>query len=232
MRSYGQYCPVSRAAELLGERWTIIVIRNLIMGCHTFTEIAAGAPGMSRSLLSKRLDELASAGVIEGRENPGGRGTYWELTEMGQELVTVIEAVGMWGARWLELLPVHTHPGVVLWSWCTDYVAHEALPDDRVVVRFEFPDQPADRRRYWLLAEREDVELCTKPPGPDEHVVVRSDGETLARWHLGELTWEQAIRGGTLEVDGPQDLARAVPRWNRKSRFAGASVSRAVQKAN
>jgi len=221
MRTYGQYCPITRAAEILAERWTLVVVRNLVMGCRTFTEIAEGAPAMSRSLLSRRLQELEAAGVIASRDNPSGRGTVWELTPMGQDLMPVLEAMGVWGARWLEMQPAHTDPTVVLWSWCTYYVNHDAVPDDRTVVRFDVRDQPSDRRRFWILAEHHDVEVCTKPPGPDEHLVVETDAMTLAQWHLGRTDWARAQRAGVMQVRGPRHLARAVPTWNRRSMFAG-----------
>lgn len=226
VRSYQQYCPVSRASEVLGARWTFVVIRNVLMGCRTFTEIAKGAPGMSRGLLSSRLAELTAAGILRQGDNPSGRGSVWELSEMGEDLVPVIMALGTWGARWLELQPVHADPGVVLWSWCTDYLDREALPEERTVVRFDFPEQPPERRRYWILAEHHDAELCTRPPDPEEHLVVRTDAMTIARWHLGEVEWASAVDGGAVEVLGPSALARSLPRWNRRSRFADVAAER------
>lgn len=220
MRSYGQYCPIARSAEILAERWSLIVIRNLVMGCRTFTEIADGAPTMSRSLLSKRLQELESAGVVASAPNPDGRGSTWELTPMGQDLMPVLEAMGTWGARWLEMQPEHTDPQVVLWSWCQYYVNHDTVPEERTVVRFDFPDQPASRRHCWILAEHHDVEVCSRPPGPDEHLVVETDAATLAGWHLGRTDWARAQRAGVMTIRGPRALARQVPTWNRRSMFA------------
>src|SRR5215216_2739666 len=123
MRTYGQYCPIARASELLAERWSIIVLRNIvILGCRTFNEIADGAPGLSRGLLSKRLRELQRGGVIEIRAKAGGNGSTYEPTQAGRELSVVMSALQQWGSRWAELAPEHAHPGVVLWMWATFFL--------------------------------------------------------------------------------------------------------------
>ncbi|MGH2721598.1 MAG: winged helix-turn-helix transcriptional regulator, partial [Actinomycetota bacterium] len=114
MRGYGQFCPVARASEVLAERWTPIIVRNLLLGCRTFGEIVDGAPGLSRGLLSKRLHELERAGVIGIRPKPDSHGSIYELTSAGRELWEVILMLGVWGEKWLELEPEHAHPAVVL----------------------------------------------------------------------------------------------------------------------
>lgn len=232
MRSYGQYCPVSRASEVLGERWTMIIVRNLLLGAATFNAIADGAPGMSRSLLSRRLDELERSGVITATPKRRGRGSRYELTEAGAELSEVMEAMGRWGARWLQIQPSHTNPDVVLWSWTTNALAVDRLPDHRVVVRFVFDDQPVRRRRYWLLFDRPDAEVCLKPPGPEEDLVVEAESLSLARWHAGAIEWDHAIRAGGITVHGPADLARQLPTWNNRSSFAGHTTPAAARNAS
>src|SRR5919201_5041023 len=107
MESYGQYCPIARGAEILATRWTPIIIRNMLVGCRTFTQIREGAPGIPRALLSERLRQLEHYGVIAREPNPRGRGYVYELTEAGQELQGVCDGLGFWGARWLELGPAH-----------------------------------------------------------------------------------------------------------------------------
>ena len=140
MRTYGQYCPIARASELLAERWSIIIVRNIvILGCRTFNEIADGAPGLSRGLLSKRLRELEHAGVIEINAKPDGRGSTYEPTEAGRELSTVLVSLQHWGSRWADLTPEHAHPGVVLWMWATFFLDSDLLPQRRVLVRFDYP---------------------------------------------------------------------------------------------
>jgi DNA-binding HxlR family transcriptional regulator len=217
MRTYGQYCPIARASELLAERWSIIILRNIIiLGCRTFNEIADGAPGLSRGLLSKRLRELARAGVLEIRRKPDGPGSIYRPTEAGRELVQVMVALQHWGSKWADLTPEQAHPGVVLWMWATFYLDRERLPRRRVLVRFEYPTVSGPGSRNWLLIERGDVEICERYPGGDEHlVVVVHDPVVFARWHLGEVGWGESLRSGAIEVTGPRSLARALPAWHR-----------------
>ena len=217
MRSYGQYCPIARASELLAERWSIIVLRNIvILGCRTFNEIADGAPGLSRGLLSKRLRELARAGVIEIRRKPNGPGSIYEPTEAGRELTQVMRALQNWGSRWASLTPEQAHPGVVLWMWATFFVDRDRLPKRRVLIRFDYPTLTGPGSRNWLLIEHGDAEICEKYPGGDEHlVVVVNDPVTFARWHLGETAWGDTLRSGAVELRGSRSLARALPTWHR-----------------
>src|SRR5512132_4592571 len=122
VRTYGQYCPIARSSELLSERWTMIILRNILVGCHTFNEIADGAPGLSRGLLSKRLRDLERAGVIEIRPKPDGPGSLYEPTQAGRELAEVMTALQHWGEKWAELKPEHAHPGA---SWLSMWPARE-----------------------------------------------------------------------------------------------------------
>ena len=157
MRNYGQYCPIARASKLLAERWSIIILRNILIGCQTFNEIANGAPGLSRGLLSRRLHELARAGVIEIRPKPDGPGSIYEPTQAGRELSDVMMAIQNWGSKWAELTPEHAHPGVVLWGWVAACLDRDLLPERRVLVRFDFPTLSGPGRRGWLLIERGDA---------------------------------------------------------------------------
>lgn len=217
VRTYGQFCPIARASEVLGERWTIIILRNLLVGCRTFNEIAEGAPGLSRALLAKRLRELQRAGVLEARAKPDGRGSLYVLTRAGRELWNVMLALQDWGLKWVELTPEHAHPGVVLWSWVTGYVNAERLPRRRVLIRFEFPTIQGPGRRGWVLVEGGQAEICEKNPGFEEDLVVTvNDPLAFARWHLGEIEWGAALRSGGIRVEGSRDLARALPTWDRR----------------
>ena len=209
MRSYGEYCPIARASEIVAERWTPLVIRNLIYGCRTFSDIARGVPAMSRSLLIKRLKELQRAGVVRKAAD----GTY-ELTDAGADLAGVIEALRAWGDRWLEVTTEHTDPGFVLWSWTRYFVAADQLPPKRVLVEFTFPEEPPTNRRYWLLAEGGAAELCYSHPGGDPDVFVSAESVAFTHWHLGTLPWRRAIADGAIQVTGPQRLTRVLPTWN------------------
>jgi DNA-binding HxlR family transcriptional regulator len=217
VRTYGQYCPVARASELLAERWTVIVLRNIvILGCRTFNEIADGAPGLSRGLLAKRLRDLERAGVLEIHAKPHGRGSTYTPTEAGRELAAVMEALQRWGSKWADLTPEQAHPGVVLWMWATFFLDQDLLPQRRVLVRFDYPTLRGGGSRNWLLIERGEAEICEKHPGGDEQLVVTvNDPLVFARWHLGQVHWGAALRSGAIQVSGSRALARALPTWHR-----------------
>jgi DNA-binding HxlR family transcriptional regulator len=214
VRNYGQYCPIARGAEVFAERWTPIILRNLLLGCRTFNEISAGAPGLSRALLTKRLRELARAGIIEIRAKEDGHGSLYEPTPSGRDLQPVLAALGAWADDWTEVTPEHSDPGMVLWSWCQNYLRRDRLPDKRVVVRFDFQYR-ARRLTSWLLIERRDGELCAFDPGfGDDVIVVVKDPVMFARWHLGLVAWSAGLRTGAIEVTGAPGLRRALPTWN------------------
>ena len=230
MRSYGQYCPIARASEIVAERWTPIIIRNLLNGCATFTAIADGAPGIPRSLLTTRLRDLERAGIVWTEPNPTGRGSLYHLTPAGNALKEALFALGTWGERWLELDHEHLDPYVVLWAWCNWYLVEESLPQQRVVVRFDFPDQPRKSRRFWLILDGTRSEVCREDPGYEEDLVVEAESLALAEWHLGRTQWNDAVRANRIRVEGPRRLSRLLPTWNRRSAFAsvahGSGVAR------
>ena len=216
MRTYGQYCPIARASELLHERWTVIILRNIVLvGCRSFNEIAEGAPGLSRGLLSTRLRDLEHAGVIEIHRRSHGPGFTYEPTEAGRALSEVMLALQRWGTKWVELKPEQAHPGVVLWAWATLYLVRERLPRRRVLVRFDYPTLSAPGNRSWLLIEKGDAEICEKYPGGEESLlVVVNNPVTFARWHLGEIEWGAVLRSEAIVITGPRTLARALPTWS------------------
>ncbi len=224
MRSYGQYCPIARASEILAERWTPIILRDILNGTSTFSELADGAPGLSRTLLSSRLSELQRAGVISIEPNPLGRGNLYTPTEAGRDLGQVMLALGTWGERWIELAPEHLDPGVVLESWVRHYLDHGQLPNHRVVVRFEFPDLPVKGNELWCIFNGADSEVCRTYPGFVEDLVARIESKALVEWHLGHITWAAATREGRIEISGPPTLAKALPTWNKQSRWAQLEV--------
>jgi DNA-binding HxlR family transcriptional regulator len=218
VRTYGQYCPIARGAEIFAERWTPLIIRNLYLGCGNFSRILEGAPGLSRTLLSQRLSELERLGVVESAPKPEGRGRHYALTVAGHDLFKVCQSLGEWGARWLEIAPENLDPFVALWSMC-HALRRDRLPDRRVVIRFDFTGRPR-LERYWLLIELGDTEICKTSPGLDEDLYVTADAEAFVKWHAGQLAWAQATREHRIQVDGAPALVRAFPTWNARSVFA------------
>jgi DNA-binding HxlR family transcriptional regulator len=218
MKSYGQYCQIARASEVFAERWTPIIVRNLKLGCQTFTTIQQGAPRIPRSLLTTRLQQLTELGVVERRPNPLGRGWLYSLSRSGAELFEICVALGTWGSRWLDLAPEHLDPYIALWSIARS-VERGRLPARRLVVRFEFPDQRR-HRCFWLLVEQGEAEVCVRHPGDEEDLVIEADSEAFIRWHLGQLPWPRAVAAGRIRTTGPRDLVRAFLSWAPLSRFA------------
>lgn len=216
MRSYGQYCPISRASEILAERWTLLVVRNLLLGCTGFNDIASGLPGMSRSLLSDRLRTLEDAGVVRSRPKEHRRGRVYELTDAGLALWDVVKPLAAWGQKWLELQPEHTDPSFVLWAWIHVHLRRDRLPKRRVVVQFDFPDQKPPHHRFWMLVEHGNAELCFDYPGFDPELRVTARSEPFTRWHVGQTSWQDALRAGDIRVAGPRSLARQLPTWNER----------------
>jgi DNA-binding HxlR family transcriptional regulator len=209
-KGYGQYCPIAKGAEIFAERWTPLIIRNLHVGAHTFTEIAAGCPRISTTLLAQRLRGLERAGVVERRPSSTGKGWLYYLTPAGQELVDVALQLGNWGARWLELAPQDYDPFVVLWAWKM-HVLLDRLPQPRIVIGFDLRDRP--RKKFWLLLQKPEAELCLKPPGYDEDIVITTDSRTLTLVHLGRLRLAEAERQGKWRAVGPPALVRGMPAW-------------------
>ncbi len=217
MEGYGQYCPIALAAEVFAERWTPILIRNLHLGCHHFGELVDGAPGIPRSVLSKRLRMLEREGVILATRR--GRLTSYALTDMGHELAEVCLLLGTWGARWREASPEHQDPYLALWT-----IAHlidpASLPRPRVVVRFDVTDA---RRydRFWMVADHMSVEVCTDLPGYTEDGIVTTRIGPLIRWYAGELGLDSAQEAGEMVVVAPPWLEKELGRWGRLNPYAG-----------
>jgi DNA-binding HxlR family transcriptional regulator len=224
-RGYGEYCPIAKASEVLGERWTPLILRNIHLRCHTFSDIQKGCPRMSATLLSQRLRSLERDRVIERVPAPGGRGSRYYLTPAGQELVDVILMMGTWGARWLDLGPRDYEPGVVLWGWAK-FIDRDKLPPRRVVVRFDLTDRP--REHFWMLVDRPESEVCAKHPGLDEDLVVTTDSVTLTEVHRGRIAFGVAISSGRMRIDGPSALARAFPTWGGLSYYAEVTPARSA----
>jgi DNA-binding HxlR family transcriptional regulator len=216
VREYGQFCPIARSSELFAERWTPIIVRNLLHGCRTFNEIRQGAPGIPTALLAQRLDGLERHGVLRRTPTPSGRGATYELTEMGLALRPVLDAMGQWGARWLEIEPHDLNPAYILWA-TVKLVDHERIPDGTTVVRFALADEAHD---HWMLLRRPASELCSRGSGYVEDLVVRTDAATLVDLHLTRIAYADAVRRGRLTLEGSRDLVKGFATWFRSSPFA------------
>jgi DNA-binding HxlR family transcriptional regulator len=211
MKRYGQFCSIARALDLLGERWTLLIVRELLCGSRRFGDVRRGIPRISRTMLSARLRELVEAGVVARQDGPGG--PAYRLTGSGAELAPVVRDLGAWGQRWL---PRDVDPGEldvrpVLWD-IRRRVRLDALPPHPLVVRIELTDVRGPGAHHYLLLRRSEVSLCTTNPGFPEEVGVRTDRRTLIRWWRGDLSFPQARQAG-LVVHGRREWVRAFPGW-------------------
>jgi DNA-binding HxlR family transcriptional regulator len=220
MKSYGQFCPLALASEIVGERWTLLVLRELMVGARRFNDIHRGVPRMSPSLLSRRLKTLERAGIIERRQD-GGR-TEYAPSEAGAELMPAIESLAVWGKRWLPatLSQDNADPDLVMWDMHRR-IDFERMPAGRTVICFEFTDQPQAKRLRWIVRDGDGVELCIIDPGFDPDVYVTTDSRTITWVWFGDVAIAQALADGRIDLHGPRDLCEAFPSWLGLSLLAG-----------
>ncbi len=215
---YHQFCPVAKAMELLDERWTLLLVRELVSGSERFNDLRRGLPRMSPSLLSRRLQQLARAGVVERRAE-GGEIRYVP-TQACLELRPVVEALGAWGIRWIgELGDEDLEPHLLLWDMHRN-VDHAAVPEGRTVVAFRFPDVEPPGRDWWLVISGGDADVCNDDPGFPVAVTVTGELRSLVEVWRGDRTWSNALRSGRLALTGPSVARRALPAWFTLSDFA------------
>ncbi|MBB3142702.1 winged helix-turn-helix transcriptional regulator [Halomonas organivorans] len=219
-KGYGQFCPVAKAAEIVAERWTPLVMRELLCGSQHFNDLRRGVPRMSPSLLSQRLKRLEDQGLVERFALPGG-GSAYRLTAAGEALRPVIEALGAWGKRWVSQHASREDLDPDLLMWDLHRRLHlDRLPTGRTVLRFEFLDMPARQRFYWLLLEAERVDVCFKDPGFDVDLQVAVPLAVMTAIWLGDRSVERARRDGDLTLHGPRSLRQSFAGWLRLSSFA------------
>lgn len=217
MRSYGQYCPVAKASELLGDRWTLLIVRELLFGPLRFTEMERSLPGISRSVLTTRLRRLQRDGIVAKTVD----GAY-RFTEAGEALSPVLQALGDWVAQWVLSDPsdAELDPELLL-LWVSRHVDREALPSERTVLEFQFLPRPT--RHIWMTLEPEDVSVCLEDPLLDVDLVIRSTVSDLYRIYMGRARLTDGLRDGTLELVGLPATVRAFPSWMKWSSFAPAA---------
>jgi DNA-binding HxlR family transcriptional regulator len=232
MKGYGQFCPVAKAAEIFAERWTPLVLRELVCGSHRFSDLHRGVPLMSRTLLAQRLQQLENAGIVRSAARKKGRGREYSLTPAGEEFRPLIDALGEWGQRWAR-----THidvddldPGLLMWD-IHRRLNIERLPDRRVVAQFDFRGMSRDARyprTFWLILEQPSVDVCLKDPGFEVDLVVDADLAALTKVWMGDVRLDDMRRAGLIRLVGPRELVRAFPAWLALSGFAGIERPHAV----
>jgi DNA-binding HxlR family transcriptional regulator len=219
VRGYGQFCPVAKGAEVFAERWTPLVLRELLCGSIYFSDLHRGVPLMSRSLLSQRLKQLQEIGVV--RRGSGKRGPEYHLTDAGREFAPIVQHLGEWGQRWFRTKFGKDELDVTLLVWdMRRNVKAEAFPAGRVSVQFDFSDQPVSKRTWWLVSADGEVDLCATDPGFEVGLFVTTDLRTMTRVWLGDLPIKAAINSGQIELEGVRDLRLRFEQWLGLSGFA------------
>ncbi|BCI52461.1 HxlR family transcriptional regulator [Mycolicibacterium litorale] len=218
MSGYGQFCPVAKAMELLDERWTLLVVRELLLGSSHFNELRRGVPKMSPALLSKRLKSLTRAGVVQRSEIDGR--TSYSLTARGRELAAVVEALGTWGVRWVgELGDEDLDPHLLMWDMRRTIPVTE-WPPTRTTLAFRLDGVEARAARWWLVVSDGRADVCDVDPGYDVAATVQASLRTLTALWRGDITWQRALHDGSVAVSGPAEVRRAVPAWIGHSTLA------------
>jgi DNA-binding HxlR family transcriptional regulator len=225
MNGYGQFCSIARALDLLGERWTLLIVRELLCGSRRFSDVRRGIPRISKTMLSARMRELLDAGVITRNKNGGGP-TY-QLTEAGEELAGLVEGLGVWGQRWMtrEFSRGELDPDVLIWDM-RRRVNLKELPTKPIVARVEFGDLPASTRTHYLLLRRSEVSLCTTNPGFPDELCLSGPLRTLTAWWRGDVSLADARTMG-MKVEGKREWVRAFPNWFQRYALAEVVPARA-----
>ncbi|TGB43128.1 winged helix-turn-helix transcriptional regulator [Mycolicibacterium peregrinum] len=218
MSTYGQFCPVAKAMELLDERWTLLVVRELLRGSAHFNDLRRGVPKMSPALLSKRLKSLTRAGVIERSEVDGQ--TSYSLTPCGQELAGVVDALGAWGVRWIgELGEQDLDPHLLMWDMRRTIPIAD-WPRSRTTIAFILDGVVPKSSRWWLTVSDGQADVCDFDPGYELAGTVQTDLRTLVEIWRGDVGWARAVLDGSVALSGSADVRRAIPKWLGQSTAA------------
>ena len=224
MKSYGQFCPVAKASEIFAERWTPLIIRELLMGSQKFSELEIGLPKIPRSLLTKRLRTLESVGVLERKADGNSKRAGYHLTAAGMDLFGVIRGLGEWGQKWVnhDIGQDEVDPAYLVWDMHRR-VEVDLLPPDRVVVQMTFSG--ARTGDYWLILERPEPSACMQDPGFDVDVFVVADTVAIHKAWMGMASFDEYVEEGLIELFGLTSHVNAFPTWFKFSVFAGVEMN-------
>jgi DNA-binding HxlR family transcriptional regulator len=217
---YGQFCPVSMAAEIICSRWTALVIRELLCGTTRFNDLRRGVPKMSPALLSKRLKELEAAGLVNVTRGPGGTPEY-RLSEAGEDLRPIIVGMGEWAHRWIEsdLSLRNLDPSLLMWDMRRN-LNPKPLPPKRCTIQFQYPELPEPKKNWWLVVDAGAVDLCGFDPGFEIDLLVTSSLRSMTAIWMGMSAVRKEMEAGRLELDGDPGIAQAMQQWLGLSHFA------------
>lgn len=219
MNGFEEYCPIAAGAEVLGDRWTPLILRELMDRGRGFNEIHRGVPRISRTLLSQRLRQLQAQGVVTRNDAGPGRAGEYRLTQAGEDLMPVLLSLGQWAAQWNFKDPTDEQLDArwLLWN-IHKAVDPDACPPERVCVEWDLRGPGGGR--LWLVIEGGTATPCNIDPGYDVDVLVRGENRTAHRWFLGRITLDEARSDGALEVSGTPSLVAEFPSWIAPNPFA------------
>ena len=217
---YGQFCPVAKATEIIGEKWTVLIIREALMGSTRYSQFQRGLSLISPTLLAKRLDSLVNHGLLMKKKIPGQRGHEYFPTTSCKELLPIVRSLGDWGMRWARSNLTRTDYDVeLLMLYLQRSIVPEKLIGNETVIRFRFTDI-SEYPDLWLVVKDKDLDLCVNDPGREVDVWFTSSVKTMADIWMGDTTYRKAISAGELKIVGPQALTRNISDWMSPSIFA------------
>ena len=221
---YGQFCPVAMAAQILAVRWMPLVVRELLAGSVRFSDLQRGLPLISPSLLSARLKELEHANVVERRPSSSGKGSEYHLTESGKELGPIVFMYGFWAEKWLkrDYKENELDPSLLMWDIRRNVDASVFDPERREVIEFELSGVKAGQRRWWILVERGEVDLCMKDPGHNIDLHVYASLRILTEVWMGRRKLNDALNSESVKLEGSRQEIRKFSKWFSLNFFANA----------
>lgn len=221
MADYGQFCPVAKATELIGERWTILILRELVLGTHRFSDFQRALSRISPSLLTKRLKDLEKAGIVIKKAQQGRRGYEYFLTPAGRQLSPIIEHLATWGMRWARGQLTDSELDIEFLMWeIQRRLDTDALPDGETVLCFIF-EELTQFKSWWVVVQDNDVDLCTRNPGKDVDLYISSTVRSMVEIWEGELEINTAQRKNLLKTNGNRQLIKTLPEWFGICLYAG-----------
>lgn len=215
MRRYGQFCPIAKSAEIVGDPWSILIVREMLLGSSRFNVLQRGLPRISPTVLNTRLKELEERGVIVKRRLHGQKGHEYRLTAAGRELSAVVEALAVWGTRWAreDMGPEDFDVSFLMFD-IQRRIDKSALPEGESVLGFQFPDVKNKKfRHWWLICKGNEADLCNEDPGKDvDCYVTGSSRDMIGAW-MGDIALSEALKAGSVRLTGERHLCRTFPRW-------------------
>lgn len=215
-----QFCPIAKASDMLCEKWTLLIIRELIMGGKRFNDFQRGMAAISPTMLTKRLNELCQHGLVIRKKIPGQKGYEYFLTESGKELAPIIQQIGEWGMRWTRGQITDTELDVeLLMLYLERSINPEKLPGGTTTICFNFTDLE-QLSKWWVMVDESEKDVCTVDPGKEVDIWFNTDLRTMIEIWMGDLTYKSAIREQKLQLIGPKELTANVTSWMDNSVFA------------